>query len=61
MADARDEGDPDIEIAADVVVEPEPVNPNEAAKQALRAAKVKADPSPTRKPSTKKESACLKR
>jgi hypothetical protein len=45
MADVREEGDVDIEIAADVVVEPEPVNPNEAAKQALRATK-KADPKP---------------
>jgi recombination protein RecT len=43
MADVREEGDVDIEIAADVVVEPEPVNPNEATKQSLRAAK-KADP-----------------
>ena len=43
VSDARDEGDADIEIPADVVVEPEPVNPNEAAKQALRATK-KADP-----------------
>ena len=45
MADVRDEGDVDIEISADVVVEPEPVNPNEAAKQALRATK-KADQKP---------------
>lgn len=45
MADVREEGDVDIEIAADVVFEPEPVNPNEAAKQALRATK-KADQKP---------------
>lgn len=45
MSDARDEGDTDIEIPVDVVVEPEPANPNEAAKQALRATK-KADQKP---------------
>ena len=45
VSDARDEGDADIEIPVDVVVEPEPANPNEAAKQALRATK-KADQKP---------------
>ncbi len=37
MSDARDEGDTDIEIPVDVVSEPEPANPNEATKQALKA------------------------
>ena len=37
MSDARDEGDTDIEIPVDVVSEPEPSNPNEATKQALKA------------------------
>jgi len=44
MSDARDEGDTDIEIPVDVVSEPEPANPNEATKQALKA---KASAKPT--------------
>ena len=43
VSDARDEGDADIEIPVDVVVEPEPANPNEATKQALRKVKDKPD------------------
>ena len=44
MSDARDEGDTDIEIPVDVVSEPEPSNPNEATKQALKAKASAAKP-----------------
>ena len=46
MSDARDEGDTDIEIPVDVVSEPEPSNPNEATKQALKAKVSAAKPTP---------------
>lgn len=46
LSDVREDGDTDIEIAADLVVDPEPVNPNEAAKHSLRAVKAKSDPKP---------------
>lgn len=46
MSDARDEGDTDIEIPADVVAVEEPANPNEATKQTLRAKAAASKPQP---------------
>lgn len=46
MSDARDEGDADIEIPADVVAVEEPANPNEATKQTLRAKAAASKPQP---------------
>lgn len=44
VSDARDEGDVDIEIPADVVSVEEPASPNDATKQALKAKTAAAKP-----------------
>lgn len=46
VSDARDDGDADIEIPADVVSVEEPTNPNEATKQTLRAKAAASKPQP---------------